>query len=328
MSEMTHRRAGPRIGLVLGGGGARGMAHIGVLQRLCELGVRPHCVVGTSAGALVGAAYAAGRLDFMADLVRHMDWRRMAQLFVEVNFPRSGLLSGRRIEQLLQEIYVVSQIAELKMPFAAVATDLEHEEEVVLVQGGLVEAIRASIAIPGVFTPVHREGRLLVDGGLINPLPISVARQMGADLVLAVDVNLRPGTGVRQAGAKPRRGRPHIDEFLNRMVEHLPALRGSMTDTMQRWRRDARRRRDSLSVFDVLTKSLRIFENQVMRNRMRLEPPDILLQPAVGEILTLDFQKSPGAIAAGAAAVDERLDELGAFLPQREEPARLTTAGL
>jgi NTE family protein len=273
----------PRIGLVLGSGGARGMAHIGVLQRLQELGLRPHCVVGTSAGALVGAAYAAGRLEVLLDHVRRLDWRRTAQLFVEVNFQRAGLLAGRRIERLLQEIYGVTRIDELTLPFAAVATDLEREEESILDDGNLLEAIRASIAIPGVFTPVLRDGRLLVDGGMINPLPISVARRMGADLVLAVDVNLHPGTGIRPAGAT------------------VPG-------------RKIRLPRTRLNIFDVLTKALRIFENQILRNRLRLEPPDLLLQPAVGDILTLDFQKSADAIAAGAAAVDERLAELSPFL--------------
>lgn len=283
MLEAKRKQPLPRIGLVLGSGGARGMAHIGVLQRLHALGFKPHCVVGTSAGALVGAAYAANRLDFLADLVLNLDWRRTAQLFVEVNFAHSGLLTGRRIENLLQKVYGVSQIDELNLPFAAVATDLEHEEEVILSKGCLLEAIRASIAIPGVFTPVRREGRLLVDGGMINPLPISVARQMGADVILAIEVNLRPGTGIQ--------------------TNNTPASR-----------RLARHTRTNLSIFDVLTKSLRIFENQVIRNRMRLEPPDVLLQPAVGGILTLDFQKSTAAIAAGAAAVDERLTELRQYL--------------
>jgi len=272
----------PLVGVVLGSGGARGMAHIGVLKRLHELGMRPHCVVGTSAGALVGAAYAAGRLDVLETHVRQLDWRRVAQLFVEVNFSRAGLISGRHIERLLREIYGVSQISQLPIPFAAVATALEEESEAALSEGNLMEAVRASIAIPGIFTPVRREGRVLVDGGLINPLPVSVARRMGAERVLAVDVNLRAG-----------------------------ASRSSRPASIRR------RSGATLTIFDVLTRTLRIFENQVTRNRIRLEPPDLLLQPAVGEILTLDFQRAPAMIAAGAAAVDEQLPELAAFLPPR-----------
>jgi NTE family protein len=279
MSSKDHPSQSPRIGLVLGSGGARGMAHIGALQRLHDWGLRPYCVVGTSAGALVGAAYAAGRLEEMARHVRELDWRRTAQLFMEVNFSRSGLIYGRHIETLLREIYGLSEIGAMPLRFAAVATDLVREEEVVLDRGDLLEAIRASIAIPGIFTPVRHDGRFLVDGGLLNPLPVSVARAMGAERVLAIEVNLR---------------------------DHAVSIHEPVAPEPRRQKR--------MNIIDVLTKTLRIVENQVVRQRLLVEPPDLLLQPSVGNILTLEFHKSASIIAAGAAVVEERLDEIRRFL--------------
>jgi len=266
----------PRLAIVLSGGGVRGMAHIGALQRLHELGMRPSLVVGTSAGALVGAAYAAGKIHRMAELAHAMDWKRLTKLFLEVRFLRAGLTEGRQIQRFLNEIYGTDSFDNLKIPFATVATNLENESEVVITTGSLVKAVRASIAIPGVFTPVkHDDDCLLVDGGLVNPLPISVARQMGADIVIAIDVNLR-------ASAEPQ-----SSVFVAR-----------------------KRLNKRLNIFDVSTKSLRVMENQVARNRLQLEPPDLLIQPAVGNVLTLDFQKILEMVAAGTAAVEEQSDKV------------------
>lgn len=187
-----------RIGIVLGSGGARGWAHIGVLKRLNELGVKPHCVVGTSIGALVGAVYSAGNLASLEVLAETFDWRSLA-LFVEMNLLGSGLVRGNKIMTLLKQrdMIGVHLMKSLQVPFAAVATELYTEKAVAIREGNPVDAVRASIAVPGIFTPHKIGGRIFVDGGLTNPLAIDVAREMGADVVIAVDVNLVNGKALK-----------------------------------------------------------------------------------------------------------------------------------
>jgi len=304
----------PRIGLALGSGGARGWAHVGVLQRLREMGVPVACVAGTSIGAIMGAAFAGGRIDVVEDLSRVLDWRRVATLFLEVSFPRGGLVSGKRIQQLLQDIVGVTRIEELAIPFAAVAADLRSEEQVVLDRGSLVDALRASIAIPGIFTPAHHDGQDLIDGGTVNPLPIDVARLLGADVVIAVDINLCHGRGCApdaQAPAPPRPLSREVPAILARVGERLPPLQGAMADAMQRW---FHRESKELNIFDVLTRAVRIAENQITRSRLTIDPPTILIQPAVGDIDTLEFHRSAPAIAAGRAATDAVADQIRALL--------------
>jgi NTE family protein len=317
----------PRVGLALGAGGARGWAHLGVLRRLDELGVPIDCVAGTSAGALVGAVYLAGRLDLLEALSRRLDWRQMARLFFEVNFPRSGLLTGRNVARFLQEVVGVDMIEALDRPFAAVATDLLAHHERVFTQGGLIDAIRASISIPGVFTPARCGDRDLVDGALVNPLPVSVLRAMGAARIIAVDVNLRPGTGSETApapaDAEPARTTSDLpkatDDLIQRFYQRLPQLSrrsAKMEALVQKWTH----RRSGLTIFDVLTQSTRIFENQLTRSRLLTDPPDLLIQPAVGDIATLDFSRTAPAIAAGAQAVDEKLPAVRALLDALKPP--------
>jgi len=185
----TSGAKGPRcIGLSLGGGAARGWAHVGVLEALEEAGIRPGCIAGTSIGALVGAVYASGGIDAVRTMVRGFDWKRMLTL-VDPVLPRTGLIDGRRLEDLVRDYVRESRIEDLPIRFSAVATDLSTAREVVLDEGDVADAVRASVSVPGLFTPVQTASGMLVDGGLLNPVPVSVARAMGADWVLAVDIN-------------------------------------------------------------------------------------------------------------------------------------------
>ena len=315
ISSQTLAPARPRIGLALGSGGARGWAHVGVLRRLQELNVPVDYVAGTSIGAIMGAVFAANRLDVLEDLSHHLDWRRVASLFVEVSFPRAGLLNGKRIQQLLQQIVHVQRIEDLAIPFAAVAANLHTGEPMIFRQGGVVDAIRASIAIPGIFVPAHHEGQYLVDGGTINPVPVDVVESMGADIVIAVDVNLMPGRGREPTPAAPAHVRPAaagaVSVILAHVGEPLPRVQGAVADAMQRW---FRRESAGLSIFDVLTRSIRIAENQITRNRLTLHPPALLIQPEVGDIDTLEFHRSAQAIEAGRAATDAVADQIRALL--------------
>ena len=177
-----------KIGLALGGGGARGIAHLGVWQRLQELGIPIHCVAGTSIGAIAGAIIAAGRVDEALAWCEMSSWKKLPGLIFDRPTTKA-LLLGRRVEEKLRQIIAAERFADLSMPYAAVATDLNTGEAVVMQEGDLISAVRASMSIPGVFSPIEREGRVLVDGGLVNPLPVSACRALGAEVVIAVDVN-------------------------------------------------------------------------------------------------------------------------------------------
>jgi NTE family protein len=190
------KRRKKRIGLALSGGSVRGAAHLGVLEVLEREGIRPDYVAGVSAGSAVGAVYCAGLdLDEVKRVALGLQWRKLSR----VTRPRLGFLDGRRLEEYVEEIIGPLQFEELEIPFAAAAVDIVRGELVVLKEGPVAPAVRASCAVPGVFTPVERGEQILVDGGVLNNLPVSVVRDMGADYVIAVD--LLPPT---IWGAKPR----------------------------------------------------------------------------------------------------------------------------
>ncbi len=314
------------VGLVFGGGGARGWAHVGVARALREIGVRPDLVAGTSVGSIAAAAFASGRFEAFEALGQAMDWRMVARLFIELGRPKAGLIEGRRIQSLLRELLPSCRIEELPIPFAAVATDLHDQSEVVLRAGALQGAIRASIAIPGVFTPVEREGRYLVDGGLVNPLPVSVARALGATKVIAVDVNLKTGGPVlcaEDAGEGGSRSLRWVKDLVRR-VQRLnddekqppadePAQEGAgFLHSLEALLGLGTSHRDGASptLLEVLTLSLRAGENAIERTRLASEPPDVLIQPAVGHVATLDFQNARGLLLTGYEACRAQADTL------------------
>ena len=176
-----------RLGLALGGGSARGWAHVGVIRALEQVGIRPDLICGTSVGSLVGAAYAAGELDCFEQWLLGMQMKDVIG-FMDVSLG-GGMLKGERVMEFFRHNFVDRPIEALDIPFAAVATNLHTGSEVWLRDGSTVEAVRASIALPALFTPMLRDGMTLVDGGLVNPVPVSLARAMGADVVIAVDLN-------------------------------------------------------------------------------------------------------------------------------------------
>lgn len=188
MAEELMRTGMMRVGLALGGGGARGLAHLGVIRRLQELNIPIHCVAGTSIGAIMAGVMAAGNVNKALAWCDEPDWKKLPRLFIDGHFTNKALISGNQIERLLAEFVPVDDFTKFNLPCAMVATDLRSGEEVVMRTGDVLSAVRASMAIPGVFRPVAREGRVLVDGGLVNPLPVRACREMGADRVIAVDI--------------------------------------------------------------------------------------------------------------------------------------------
>jgi len=189
-----------KIGLALGGGAARGLAHVGVLEVLEREGIPVDMIAGTSAGAAVGALYAQGKSAArIKELALDTGWRRLVSL-IDLALPKSGFIEGTKIKNLLKSFMGDISFSELKIPLSCVATDIHSGEEVVINDGSVLEAVRASISIPVIFTAVRWRDRYLVDGGLVNPVPVSTVRDMGAELVIAV--NVIPTMGVRLQPAK------------------------------------------------------------------------------------------------------------------------------
>ena len=172
-SVNTRLKSAKKVGLALGSGSARGWTHIGVIRALAEAGIRIHCVAGTSIGAVVGAVFASGKLDTFEEIVIGFDWKQIARFF-DVVFPKSGLIDGKKVADFVRGHVRGENIEDLPIPFSAVATDLATGREVIIQDGDLIEAIRASISVPGIFTPVRREGSILADGRLVNPVPVTV----------------------------------------------------------------------------------------------------------------------------------------------------------
>ncbi|MCX7591936.1 MAG: patatin-like phospholipase family protein, partial [Kiritimatiellae bacterium] len=286
-----------RIGLALGSGGARGWAHLGVLRALGELRIPVYCVAGTSIGALVGAVFASGNTDLLCRVVLELDWKKVIHYFLELTFPRSGLIDGVRVVEFLKEHVRAVDIQDLGLPFAAVATDLRTGEEIVIREGNVVEAVRASIAIPGMFTPVVRDDAVLVDGGLVNPLPVSVVRALGAEQVIAVDLTAHPAL-VRSSRNEKTRARQRLKDWTERVAaEHRdnPLLK-KFSERLRRFkgRKFAWSRTDSArtrlpGIFEVLGSSIRIVERQITIARLRIEPADVLIQPEVQSCGFMDY---------------------------------------
>ena len=307
-----------RVGLALGSGGARGWAHLGVLQALREKGIEVDVVAGTSMGAVIGAFFAAGREDALREVALNLDWKRLRQFLWEVSLSRSGLTDGRRLLEETRKLLGFDGFGGLQRPFRAVATDLETGGEVVLDSGDLLQALRASISIPGLFSPVRIDSRLLVDGGLVNPVPVNVVRAMGAQRVLSVDVSQgieperkppAPAEGSPERPAGPLRlPKAKSEEESAGAMRVLESFFEVVDKKVRKLKATWAREEPKPDMVEVLVRSVRIAEAQIARSRRQAEPPDLLIEPAVGDIGTLDFQRAPEAIAAGHAAALRALE--------------------
>ncbi len=322
---MALARRTPRLGLALGSGSARGWAHIGVLQALHEAGIRPDMVCGSSIGALVGAAYAAGDLERLADWVQGLGMR---DVWGFMDFKLSGgMLKGEKLIAFWRRNFTDFLIEAAPLPYAAVATDLHSGAEVWLRDGSIAEAVRASIALPGLFTPVACEdGRLLVDGGIVNPVPVSLARAMGADIVIAVDLNsdildrhMRP-LAVQGEGAAPEaEALPPTVTEPGWELEPADAAGPDWMERLRGWmgKRNAGGPEEAQrmpSVLDVVMTSVNIMQMRITRSRMAGEPPEVVVTPRLAQLGLLDFHRGAEAIEEGRRAVQASLPQLQRFL--------------
>ncbi len=312
-----------RIGLALGSGSARGWAHVGVMRALEERGIRADCVAGTSIGALVGAAYAARKMDVLEGEILKLDWKRVLYFFSDPSFHRSGLVDGKKIADFLRSRASGLSMEALPIPIRVVATDLNTGNEVCLLSGDIIDALRASFAIPGVFTPVEMNGTVLVDGGLVNPLPVSVAREMEADFVIAVDV----GRAATTETPPPALQANEIDTGREKdasgssvglqLFESLSDLIATLDIPPLSRLRQRTQRTPLPHIFEVLMASISIMEMQITETRLKTEPADLLIRPSLGDIGFFEFNKAEEAIAEGYRAAMHGLDALpdgGRFL--------------
>jgi len=282
--------------VALGSGAARGWAHIGVLEGLAALGIVPEVVAGTSIGALVGAAFATGKLAALKSRMLGFGRRDVAAM-LDVHLTTGGLIEGKRVETFLEGLGIAGSIETQGTRFAAVATDLASGREIWLQHGPIGHAVRASIGMPGVFSPTRHDDRWLIDGGLVNPVPVSLARALGADIVIAVDLNADL-VGRRFGEAD---GNPAPSGLLPAVPAQAPQWLMDAVGPILR--RVLQRGLDYPSYFEVLANSLNIMQDRITRTRLAGDPPDALLSPRLGEFSWLDFHRADEAIAEGLARV-------------------------
>jgi NTE family protein len=309
-----------RVGVALGSGAARGWAHIGVLRGLEEMGIHPEIVSGTSVGAVVGAAYAAGRLDSFERWVCGLDRTQVIRNF-DMAF-RGGLIKAARFFQLMASEVPDAEIQDLPRRFAAVATDLESGREIWLREGSLHDALRASIAMPGLITPVARGEQWLVDGGLTNPVPVSLCRAMGADSVIAVDLNTtllgrRILSSENAASTNEVSASADESEPLDGDESAEEALEASgLRSVVQSWATELRDRvlgdgndegQATPSIYDVVANSLNIMQVRITRSRMAGDPPDLVVAPRLADFALLDIDRAVEAIQEGKRALSQAM---------------------
>lgn len=297
------------IGLALGGGAARGWSHIGVLETLLDAGIGPQVVAGTSIGAVVGAAYACGRLAELKAWAQAVDWRTIAGL-LDVKLANGGLIDGARVQRVLRDLGMDKSIENLPLKFAAVATDLADGREIWLQSGPVDAAIRASIALPGIFSPSLVDGKWLADGGLVNQIPVSTCRALGADFIIAVGL----GDGMlakRAAGLSPVAAEEAAAAQRGRLMEMVAQMPGPFRDQAARILPQLLSSGPkSPGYFGVLANALNIMQDRITRSRLAGEPPHAMVSPQVAHIKLMDFHRAGEAIAAGRAAGEKALDGL------------------
>lgn len=298
----------PRIGLALGGGAARGWAHIGVIRALQDAGIEPDIVCGTSIGALVGAAYAGGELDLLETWVRSLRAQTVAG-FLDFSL-NGGLIKGEKLVGFLRSHFVDRDIRELARPFGAVATDLRRGREVWLREGKVSDAVRASIALPGLFTPVQVDGEWLVDGALVNPVPVSLCRAMGADFVIAVDLNA--DLLGHRIQPKPRPA-PHAPLDADSPAPS-DALMARLQNSLAQFGIDRTMEPKVPAVLDVMASSINIMQVMITRSRLAGDPPDALVTPLLADLGWMEFHRASVAIDAGRRAADVVMPQLRARL--------------
>ncbi len=305
----TWEQGDKRIGLALGSGGARGWAHLGALQAFDEAGIRPEIVTGTSMGAIVGAAYACGHWRELTEAARNLTLQQVLPYFTDLSLGGSGLISGRKIMNRLRSFIDDIAVENLPMRYAAIATDLSSGSQIGLDKGPLLRAVRASMSIPGIFKPVVIGQRVLVDGALVNPVPVSVAHELGAELVIAVDVNHDPIGSRRRAEQRERQ---------QGNTSTSPSKEGSMRHRLQHRVEQLMSRGDKTrppGILSIMADSLSIMETRIGEALLKAHPPEILIRPDVAYLGVEEFHRAAEGIAEGYRVAVEALASAGMEWP-------------
>jgi NTE family protein len=311
-----------KIGLALGGGSARGWAHIGVLRALHEAGIYPDIVAGTSMGAVVGGCYAAGEIDALEKFALDLT-RRKVLGFLDFNFTGSGLIHGQRLRDVLQGRLKDVAIEALERRFVAVATEIGTGHETWLARGSIIDAMRASYAMPGIFKPVNIEGRWLFDGALVNPIPVSVCRALGARYVIAVNVNsdVGHGTVVTHMEALPPPALPPPADGQGLLS------RNGLTAVKKLLQRQLFGRTESgPGISTVMMEAFNIVQDRIARSRLAGDPPDVIIAPRMGGFGLFDFHRADAMVESGMTACRRGLDDIKREIATRRFNATLARA--
>jgi NTE family protein len=301
-----------RIGLALGGGAARGWAHIGVLRALAEAGIAPDVIAGCSIGAVVGGCYAAGKLDELEAFALSLTKRRVMGL-LDFHFSGAGLIAGGRLQKLLDQDLTDRRVETLPIKFCTIATELVSGHEIWLTRGPLVQAMRASYALPGVFDPVMIGGRWLMDGALVNPIPITAARALGADLVVCVNLNGEVrvrGTVIQSYDSDEKSDEKEIEEA----IEAAPRRWGFFSAA----RAERHPKPNAPGMATVMVDAFNITQDRIARSRLAGDPPDVMVAPKLAKMGLFEFHRAQECIALGRQATERALPDLIELLQESQ----------
>ncbi len=284
----------PRIGIALGSGSSRGWAHIGIIKALAGIGVEPDIVCGCSVGGVVGAAYAAGNLALFEGWVRSLNRTGLAR-FIDVNLSLNGFIDQPRLQRFFDKYVCDSEMRfrDLEKTFATVSTDLVTGKEVWFTEEKVLEAVWASMGLPGLFPPIQYRGRWLVDGGLVNPVPVSLCRALGADIVIAVNLN-GDVVGKHFVAREPD---DDTDEGM------FASFRRTVSTYSRNLFGPPDNKEEPPGLFEAISGSINITQDRITRSRLAGDPPDILLSPKLAHIALMEFYRADEAIAEGMDCV-------------------------
>ena len=301
------------VGLVLGSGSSRGWAHIGAIEALEDENIPIDLIVGCSVGAYVGAIYASGSLKSLKDFVLRMDGKKVFSYF-DIVFPRSGLLNGtKRLRELFSMHTDVQNFSELKIPLITVATDLETGQKVVINSGSILDALRASMSIPGLFAPAELKNRWLVDGGLLEPVPVSVARAVGADIVIAVDLSSRVASKVNRRKTTLQTPNKNWDqeesqnELIKKLSDYYESAELSFKNKINVL---LKKEASTPDIVETVTSSFNIMQDRINRINLAVTPADVLIRPQLGGLKMFDFDQVEDTIEEGYFRVKEKIENI------------------
>jgi NTE family protein len=294
-----------KIGLALGGGAARGWSHIGVVRVLTDAGIIPDVIAGCSIGAVVGGCYAAGKLDELEAFAVSLTKRRVMGL-LDFHIAGSSLIAGGRLQKLLDHDLTDRRVETLSTRFCTIATELVTGHEIWLTRGPLVQAMRASYALPGIFDPVLVGGRWLMDGALVNPIPITAARALGADIVICVNLNSEVrarGTVIQSYDSAESSG----DEA---------EIEAALTGEPKRWgifapgRANRPRKPNAPGIATVMIDAFNITQDRIARSRLAGDPPDVMIAPKLSKLGLFEFHRARECVELGRQAAERALPDI------------------